>query len=116
MIEDLWTFLQNPENRETLGWIGGGLVVLAGGLWTVIQSRARKPKTSGGGTGGTTVNSGNTVNYRAGLSGGQLAAILLCITGLALFAIAQGGNTVTATGGSSSVGGDVEGSTITVGD
>jgi hypothetical protein len=28
-----WRWLRNPGNRTVLGWLGGGLVVLAGGLW-----------------------------------------------------------------------------------
>ena len=29
-------FLRDEGNRALLGWIGGGLVVLAGGLWVVF--------------------------------------------------------------------------------
>ena len=31
-----WSFLKAEENQKLLGWIGGGLVVLAGGLWAVF--------------------------------------------------------------------------------
>jgi hypothetical protein len=31
-----WTFLLQKENREVLGWIGGGVVVAAGALWAVF--------------------------------------------------------------------------------
>jgi len=31
----LWRFLRQRSNREILGWLGGGLVVLATALWTV---------------------------------------------------------------------------------
>jgi hypothetical protein len=31
-----WSFLLDKANREVLGWIGGGLVVAAAGLWAVI--------------------------------------------------------------------------------
>jgi hypothetical protein len=35
MIERLWRFLGAKKNREVLGWIGGGLVVLASAIWVV---------------------------------------------------------------------------------
>jgi hypothetical protein len=31
-----WRWLRNAGNRTVLGWLGGGLVVLAGGLWIVF--------------------------------------------------------------------------------
>jgi pimeloyl-ACP methyl ester carboxylesterase len=31
-----WSFLKAEENQKLLGWIGGGLVVLAAGLWAVF--------------------------------------------------------------------------------
>jgi hypothetical protein len=30
------TFLRDEGNRALLGWIGGGLAVVAGGLWTAL--------------------------------------------------------------------------------
>jgi hypothetical protein len=35
-MQNLWSFLSNKDNREVLGWAGGGLVVVAAGLWAVI--------------------------------------------------------------------------------
>ncbi len=35
-MSNLWTFISRPKNRTILGWLGGGLVVLAGGIWTVF--------------------------------------------------------------------------------
>jgi len=32
----LWKFLRQERNRQVLGWLGGGLVVLAAGLWTAF--------------------------------------------------------------------------------
>jgi hypothetical protein len=37
MLEDSWAFLKDPANRTVLAWIGGGIVAVAGGLWTVIR-------------------------------------------------------------------------------
>jgi hypothetical protein len=32
----LWEFLRDKNNQQVLGWLGGGLVVLATGLWVAI--------------------------------------------------------------------------------
>lgn len=32
----LWSFLSTPKNQKTISWIGGGLVVVAGGAWAVF--------------------------------------------------------------------------------
>jgi hypothetical protein len=32
----IWAFVRERSNRKVLAWIGGGLVVLAAGLWTVF--------------------------------------------------------------------------------
>jgi hypothetical protein len=34
-MKRLWRFLGAKRNREVLGWIGAGLVVLASGAWAV---------------------------------------------------------------------------------
>jgi hypothetical protein len=31
-----WRFLRDKHNQQVLGWLGGGLVVLATGLWVVV--------------------------------------------------------------------------------
>jgi hypothetical protein len=31
-----WRWLRRASNRTILGWLGGGLIVLAGGLWIVF--------------------------------------------------------------------------------
>jgi hypothetical protein len=33
----IWDFLQNESNRAVLGWIGGGIVIVIGGLWAVFR-------------------------------------------------------------------------------
>ena len=40
-----WTFLQQEQNRQVLGWLGGGLVVAATGAWAafVYFVPAQKP-------------------------------------------------------------------------
>jgi len=32
----LWSFLSASKNQKTLSWIGGGLVVVAGGAWAIF--------------------------------------------------------------------------------
>ena len=44
MLDTLWTFLRDPANQGTLTWIGGGIAVAAGGIWTVMKSKKDKPK------------------------------------------------------------------------
>ncbi|HKK36727.1 MAG TPA: hypothetical protein VJ994_10585, partial [Paracoccaceae bacterium] len=36
MPDRLWRFLRDEKNRAVLGWIGGGAVVVAGGLWAAF--------------------------------------------------------------------------------
>ena len=37
MLEQLWQWLSDPANREVLSWLGGGLVGVVGGGWTVFK-------------------------------------------------------------------------------
>jgi hypothetical protein len=32
----LWSFLRQKRNRDVLGWIGGGAVVVTAGVWAVF--------------------------------------------------------------------------------
>lgn len=36
-METLWTFLSDPDNQQTLAWIGGGLAAVAVGIWAVVK-------------------------------------------------------------------------------
>ena len=44
MLNAFWAFLKDPANREALGWMGGGIVAVAGGLWAVIGFYTKKGK------------------------------------------------------------------------
>ena len=33
----LWSFLAKPKNRQILAWVGGGLVAIAAGAFTVVK-------------------------------------------------------------------------------
>jgi hypothetical protein len=124
-MSEIWTFLTAPENRETLSWLGGGLIVICGGLWTALKfflgrkqsgSTAESPPTPasrasashGGIAGGRDVN----IETRSGMPPGHLLLLILAFLGAILIAVSQAGNRVTVTNGIG-IGGDVEGSTIT---
>ena len=34
-MSSLWTFLRKPSNQRLLTWLGGGVVVIVSGMWTV---------------------------------------------------------------------------------
>lgn len=36
MTNSIWSFIAKPKNRQILAWLGGGLMVLAAGTWTVV--------------------------------------------------------------------------------
>jgi hypothetical protein len=43
-MDSIWRFI--VDNQHVLGWLGGGVVVAAGGVWTVAEfllERKRKP-------------------------------------------------------------------------
>ncbi len=78
----IWQFLQDRKNRVILGWVGGGVVVVAGGLWTVatflLSDRAATTACAQqGGIAAGRDASGNTItigsgNATATLSGGAV--------------------------------------------
>ena len=35
-MDGVWSFLSAPKNQKTISWIGGGLVVVAGGAWALF--------------------------------------------------------------------------------
>jgi len=44
MDDTIWAFLKNAQNREILGWLGGGLVIVIGGLWAAFKFFHAKSK------------------------------------------------------------------------
>jgi hypothetical protein len=106
-MSTIWAFLNDPANREVLGWIGGGLVVVCGGLWTVITF-FRKPaavRASGGGTHIVT----------NGLSGWPLVMLVAALAGALVLVATLSGPRTTATGGGIAIGGDVRDSEFRAG-
>jgi len=107
----MWDFLTDPQNQQTLSWLGGGLAVICGGLWAVLRFVLER---GGRGAASPAAPSGRSVHIdnRRGLPPGQLVLIVLALVGALVFAVSQAGNKVSVTNGVG-VGGDVEGSTIT---
>jgi TIR domain len=81
--DGLWGFLRDKSNQQVLGWLGGGLVVVATGLWAAFvylfppgkSLEAKSPEPTppsvqancggiaiGGGVTGSTITAGTTTN------------------------------------------------------
>lgn len=43
MFAKLWAWLCVPRNQKTLGWLGGGVIVLAGAVWKFAVQEPVKP-------------------------------------------------------------------------
>ena len=79
MLDTFWSWLQDPANRDVIGWIGGGVVVVVGGIWAVVKyfarpgrdGGARSVRADGGGVaiGGSNLNSPITTNTNSEKSG-----------------------------------------------
>jgi hypothetical protein len=42
MLDSIWGFLKDESNQALLGWIGSGIVVIAGAVWAVFKFFANK--------------------------------------------------------------------------
>jgi hypothetical protein len=124
-MSEIWTFLAAPENRETLSWLGGGLIVVCGGLWTALKFFLGRKQGAGtaastpspasrvsASQGGIAAGRDVSIQTRSGMPPGHLLLLVLAFLGAILIAVSQAGNRVTVTNGIG-IGGDVEGSTIT---
>jgi hypothetical protein len=112
-VATVWQFLSSAENRETLAWIGGGLAVLASGLWVVIKHYTTRPvpkpaaETRPGLAGGREIRIGDVALSRLAL---VLAALSVVLLGIG--AVLGRGDTIT---GSVTADRDIRDSTITIG-
>jgi len=78
-VNRFWAFLQQEQNRQVLGWIGGGLVVAATGAWAAFvyfvpaQKSSEPPRPAnveancggvavGGNVSGTVITAGSPSN------------------------------------------------------
>src|SRR3981081_2677516 len=50
----LWESFKDPDKRAILSWLGGGAVVVAGGIWTVLTFVVEH-KDASGNKGGTNI-------------------------------------------------------------
>src|SRR5437588_2695275 len=83
VMNALWRFLRDKSNQQVLGWLGGGLVVAATGLWAAfvyffppgksLEAKSPEPTPAsiqancgaiaiGGGVTGSTITAGGTTN------------------------------------------------------
>jgi tetratricopeptide (TPR) repeat protein len=117
---DIWEFLSDPNTQKTLSWLGGGLVVLAGGIWAVIKLFVARGNADAddrpsvevlADRGG--IAAGGNVNIQSGLSGWQVALIVLGVAGAVLLGAGLAGNRI-ETNNSIVTNGDVTNSNITI--
>jgi hypothetical protein len=100
LASQVLAFLRDESNRAILGWIGGGLVVLATGLWAVFtfyvdhSKQPPPPVPTIVEQKGTGIASGRDTNVNAPVTNGA---------------------NVNADRGSAAFGGNVSNSTITIG-
>jgi hypothetical protein len=85
-MTSIWTFVKKSENRAILSWIGGGVVVVAGGLWAVVTFLwpdhspttvcAQQGSISAGRTAsGNTISNTTSGSAAPGGSGGSVACV-----------------------------------------
>jgi hypothetical protein len=118
MSPEMWAFLSDPDHQETLAWIGGGVMVVLGGLWTVftyfdgrkklqsesqpkpavLPERRRVRVDTGFGAGGNVRIKGRVTFNQIRLPG---TAIALAAAGLLLliYAILNSGDRISVQGG-----------------
>ena len=41
MLSSIWNFLKDGSNQAVLSWIGGGIIIIAAGIWAVIKFMAK---------------------------------------------------------------------------
>jgi hypothetical protein len=119
-VDAIWAFLSDPDNQKTLGWLGGGFVVLAGGIRAAIQHFA-KPAASAKPQLSTSVSAdrhgvaagGNVTITNQGLGGWRLLLLVAAFLGAVLLALAFTGTRINVENGVA-VGGDVKNSDIKV--
>lgn len=135
MFEALWAILGDETNQKTLTWLGGGLVVAAGGAWTVIQfiwspkksgagkpSGEQKPPATnevladrGGLAAGGNITIDNSISTGDRVAWPGLVMLGVTVLGVALIAAAFIGPKVTARDRSVAAGGDIRGAEINIG-
>ncbi len=131
MFDLVMDFLNDNQNQETLTWLGGGCVVVAGGVWTAFKfflkptsnkSETNKPSSQSNEflvdgdrnvVGEHVTIDKSTTNVSGSKLSTAIALVLLCL-GALFIGSAYLGNSVTADCGSLATGGDISGSEITI--
>ena len=121
-MTDVWSFLADDSNRAVLAWLGGGLVIVAGGAWSVFKYFVRVDRgrdapahvdTVRAVRGSVAAGRDVTITTTHGPSRSSLIFLALLIAGVIALAAGLFGDRITATLGVAA-GGDVEGSTIII--
>jgi hypothetical protein len=71
MLSAIWDFLNDPNNRTVLGWLGGGLVVVFGGVWAVVKFLLKKKTPSVSATQGGVAAGGDIRNSKISTRSGS---------------------------------------------
>ena len=111
-------FLKDPQNREVLAWIGGGICVLVSALWTAYLKLGAKPNAAPPAPPTATADRGSIAAGRdvtIATNRIPVGVWLLAAAGLALLALAllTTGDRTTLTN-SATVGGDMKDSSIEI--
>ena len=69
MLDAIWEFVKHPANRDALGWIGGGIIVVVGGLWAVIKFISKRPSVQA--TNGGVAAGGDMIGNKIDTSGSR---------------------------------------------
>ena len=104
MFSSALEYLQDPEIRALLSWLGGGIAVVCGGFWTVFtflrkqadEQKANQANDDGAGKSiafGALVTASSVTQtiVKNGLLGSQLVILMLAFLGLATVVSLQGG-------------------------
>lgn len=133
MLADLWAFIFDSDNQETIEWLGGGLLVIVAGLWTAFtyfrgnkkpapkepskpptftETRSVRADSGSFATGGDLDVKGPVTVHQTQLPKGALVVAVLGLLILG-FAIWNSGDRMTVQNGNF-VGGDMKNSTVDI--
>ncbi len=121
-MTDVWSFIGDDSNRAVLTWLGSGLVIVAGGAWSVlryfVKADGGRPEPARvdevrGDRGSIAAGRDVTITTIHGPSRSSLIFLALVIAGTIALAAGLFGDRITATLGVAT-GGNVEDSTIII--
>jgi hypothetical protein len=72
MLDARWEFVKHPANREVLGWIGGGIIVVVSGLWAIVKFLSKQePRPSVKATNGSVAAGGDMTGNKIDTGGSR---------------------------------------------